>query len=106
MGQQIVDQYVELPLHITGSTSGEIIIKAKAYVVTGITAGVILGMDELDKKENNIALWLGKKIMQIEGIDVPISFTSPGRMLISFHAFMTGRFEPESHTKSTESQSV
>ena len=34
---------MDLPLHITGSAGGKMIINAKAYVVKGIAAGVILG---------------------------------------------------------------
>ena len=56
-------------------------------------------MDGLGKEQDDIALWLGRKIMQIGGIDVPISFTSPGRMPVSFHAFATDRVKPELHAR-------
>ena len=86
-GQKVVDRYVDLPLYISASDGATIIMHTKAYVATDIQAGVLLGMDELGKEEEDIALWLGGKIMQIGGINVPISFTSPGRMPVSFHAY-------------------
>ena len=33
----------------------------------GIKAGVILGMDELGRPKDDIALWLGRKVMQLYG---------------------------------------
>ena len=87
-GQQIVDRYVDLPLHISES-EGQRTLHTKAYTANGIHAGVLLGMDELGKDEHDIVLWLGRKMMQIDdsGINVPISFISLGCRPTTFHAY-------------------
>ena len=54
-GQKVVDHCVDLPLHISGS-DGQVTMHTRACVATGIQAGVLLGMDELSKEEDDIAL--------------------------------------------------
>ena len=50
-GQKVVDRHADLPLHIPGTEGeGQIIMHTKAYVATGIQAGILLGIDELGKE--------------------------------------------------------
>ena len=83
-GERIVDQVTHIPIHIFGNDGKHICIQAKAYVTKGIKAGVILGMDELGRPDDDIALWLGRKVMQIQGTDIPINFTAPGSKPVAF----------------------
>ena len=83
-GERIVDQIIHLPIFITGNSGKKICINARAYVTKGIRAGVILGMDELGRPDDDIALWLGRRVMQIQGTDVPINFTPPGSKPVAF----------------------
>jgi len=56
---------MDLAIHLHSTDGKHLLIKAKAYVTLGIRAGVILGIDELGRLEDDIALWLGRGIMQI-----------------------------------------
>ncbi len=83
-GERIVDQLMDLAIHLHGTDGKHLLIKAKAYVTPGIRAGVILGMDELGRPEDDIALWLGRGIMQIQGTNIPINFMKPGSKPVAF----------------------
>jgi len=83
-GERIVDQSMDLAIHLHGTDGKHLLIKAKAYVTPGIRAGVILGMDELGRPEDDIALWLGRGMMQIQGTNIPINFMKPGSKPVAF----------------------
>ena len=56
---------------------------AKVYW-DNIRAGIILGMDGLGRPKDNIGLWLGRKVMQIQGTHVPIHFMAEGSKPVAF----------------------
>lgn len=83
-GERVVDRKMVIAIFLSGNDRSLIKIEASAYVTKGIKAGVILGMDELGRPEDNIALWLGRKMMQIQGTHIPISFTIRGSKPVAF----------------------
>ena len=83
-GERVVDQSFALKIHLFGTSGGHLCVNATAYVTKGIQAGVILGMDELGRPEDDIALWLGRKTMQIQGLSIPIAFTPRGNKPVAF----------------------
>ena len=54
--QKVVSHYVDLSLYILESDETTVIIHIKAYVITDIQISVLLNINKLDKKKNNIAL--------------------------------------------------
>ena len=90
-GERIVDKQMDIPLFVTATDGTMKRIEVKVYVSKGIKAGVILGMDELGKAEDDIALWLGRKKMQLGDCHVAINFTSRGSQPVSFFADSTPR---------------
>jgi len=82
--ERIVNQLIDLAIHLYSTDGKHLLIKAKAYVTLGIRAGVILGIDELGRLEDDIALWLGRGIMQIQGTNIPINFMKLGSKLVAF----------------------
>ena len=83
-GERIVDQIFDLKIHLFGTSGGHLCVNVNAYVTKGIQAGVILGMDELGRPEDDITLWLGRKTMQIQDISIPIAFTPRGSKPVAF----------------------
>jgi len=47
---------MDLAIHLYSTDGKYLLIKAKAYVTPGIRVGVILGIDELGRLEDDIAL--------------------------------------------------
>ena len=90
-GERIVDKQMDIPLFVTATDGTVKRIEAKAYVSKGIKAGVILGMDELGKAEDDIALWLGRKKMQLGNCHVAINFTPRGSQPVAFFVDATPR---------------
>ena len=88
-GERIVDKQIHLSIHVTGSDDIAKTIEATPYVTKGIKAGVILGMDVLGKPQNKITLHLHTKKMQLGSSHVPLNFTSPGTMPVSFNVAIT-----------------
>ena len=85
-GERIVSKSIKLEIYLTGINGEVICMNAKAYVTDGIKAGVILGMDELGRPEDDIGLWLGRKLMSIKNTKIPIVFATPGSKPVSFFA--------------------
>ena len=87
--QKVVNHYVNLPLCILESNKTMVIMHIKAYVTMSIQVSVLLDINKLNKEKDNIALWLGRKIMQIDDnkISVLILFTLSGHMSVSFYAY-------------------
>ena len=54
--QKVVNHYVDLPLYILESDETTVIMHIKAYVITNIQISVLLNINELDKKKDDIAL--------------------------------------------------
>ena len=85
-GERIVSKLIKLEVYLTGIKGKVICINAKAYITDGIKAGVILGIDELGRPEDNIGLWLGRKLISIKDTKIPIVFATPGSKPVSFFA--------------------
>ncbi len=47
---------MDLAIHLYSTDRKHLLIKAKAYITPGIRAGVILGIDELGRLEDDITL--------------------------------------------------
>jgi len=54
--ERIVNQLIDLAIHLYSTDRKHLLIKAKAYITLGIRAGVILGIDELGRLEDDITL--------------------------------------------------
>lgn len=83
-GERVVDKKMMVSIFLTGTDGTILRIDASAYVTKGIKAGIILGMDELGRPEDDIALWLGRKMMQMKGTHIPINFTARGSKPVTF----------------------
>ena len=63
--ERIVDRQINISLFFIATNDSIKRINFKIYVNKSIQTNVILNINELNKKENNIVLWLNRKKMQL-----------------------------------------
>ena len=89
--ERIVDQQMNILMYVIATDDTTKRIEIKIYVNKSIKVDVILNMNELDKIENDIVLWLDRKKMQLDNCHVIINFTSRNSQLVIFFANATSR---------------
>ena len=89
--ERIVNQQMNIFLYVTATDDTTKRIKIKIYVNKSIKVDVILSMNELDKIEDDIILWLDRKKMQLDNCHVIINFTSRSNQFVIFFANATSR---------------
>ena len=91
--ERIVDKQMNIFLLITVTDDIVKRIEIKIYVNKNIKAKVILNMNELDKIENDIVLWLDRKKMQLDECHVVINFTARDSQFVIFFANSTSKID-------------
>ena len=74
--KRIVDQQVKILMYVIVINNIMKRIEIKIYVNKNIKTNVILKMNEFNKIEDDITLWLNRKKMQLSNCHVIINFTS------------------------------
>ena len=87
--ERIVDQQMNISLYVIAIDDTMKRIETKIYVSKSIKVDVILNMNELDKIEDDIILWLDRKKMQLDHCHVIINFTSRDSQFVIFFANAT-----------------
>ena len=89
--KRIVDKQMNIFLYITTIDESLKRLEVKTYVNKDIQTDVILDMNELEKIENDIVIWLDRKKMQLNNCHVTINFTSRDSQSVIFFADTTSR---------------
>ena len=82
--KRIVDKQMNIFLYITTIDESMKRLKIKTYVNKNIQTNVFLDMNEFDKIENDITIWLNRKKMQLNNCHVTINFTFRNNQLMIF----------------------
>ena len=91
--ERIVDKQMNIFLLIIVTDDIVKRIEIKIYVNKNIKAKIILNMNELDKIENDIVLWLDRKKMQLDECHVVINFTARDNQFVIFFANSTSKID-------------
>ena len=89
--ERIVDKQMNISLFVIVTDDSMKRIDCKVYVSKKIKVEIILSMNELDKIEDDIAIWLDRKKMQLNNCHVIINFTSRESQSVIFFADSTSR---------------
>ena len=91
--ERIVDKQMNISLFVIVTDDIVKRIKVKVYVSKSIKAKVILNMNELDKIEDDIVLWLERKKMQLDECHVVINFTTRDSQSVIFFVNSTSEID-------------
>ena len=89
--ERIVDQQMNIFMYVIVIDDTTKQIEIKIYVNKNIKIDVILNMNEFDKVENDIILWLNRKKMQFDNCHVIINFTFRNNQFVIFFANVTSK---------------
>ena len=89
--ERIVDKQMNIFLYITTINESLKRLEIKTYVNINIQTNVILDINELEKIENDIVIWLDKKKIQLNNCHVTINFTFRNNQFVIFFANATLR---------------
>ena len=89
--ERIVNKQINISLFVIIIDDSMKRIDYKVYVSKSIKVEIILDINELDKIENDIAIWLDRKKMQLNNCHVIINFTSKKNQFVIFFANATSR---------------
>ena len=83
--ERIVDRQIDLSIYVRAINKAIKLFNIYIYINKSIEINIILGINKLDYKKNNIALQLGRKYMQLSNCNIFINFNSLEKMSINFY---------------------